>query len=58
MNGSCIQFITVGNDSAFTVWRYDIEDQKVSLFDVAAIEQLNKVNFLTVAFTELLEKPP
>ena len=34
VTGSCIQFITVGNDCAFTLWRYDTESQQVSLFDV------------------------
>jgi WD40 repeat protein len=58
VTGSCIQFVTVGNNCAFTVWRYDTESQQVSLFDVGAPERLNGVNFLSVAFTDLLEKQP
>ena len=58
VTGSCIQFVTVGNNCAFTVWRYDTESQQVSLFDVGAPERLNGVHFLSVAFTDLLEKQP
>ena len=41
-----------------TLWRYDIESQQVSLFDVGAPEQLNGADFLSIAFTDLIEKKP
>jgi hypothetical protein len=48
----------VGNNAAFTIWRYDIESQGVSYFDVEAPSELKGLDFLSVDFTELLEKPP
>lgn len=57
VGSSFIQFVTVGNNAAFTVWRYDIENQQVALFDVGAPE-LSDVHFLSVTFSDFLQAPP
>lgn len=58
VSGSTIQFITVGNNAAFTLWRYNIENQEVLMCDIGASEELSGTHFLSLDFTEMLEKQP
>ena len=57
MSSTYIQFITVGNNAALTVWRFDTEQQQVTFYDVAVPEQLKNVHFLSAAFTDYLPEP-
>lgn len=47
-----IQFVTVGNDAALSLWRYDVKAGQLTAFHATPPEQLKNVHFVSVEFTE------
>ena len=57
VEGSHIQFVTVGNEASLTFWRLDIEQQTLNFFDVSVPQNLKDVHFLSLDFTPYLPAP-
>mmetsp|Transcript_11862 Transcript_11862/g.18299 ORF Transcript_11862/g.18299 Transcript_11862/m.18299 type:complete len:314 (-) Transcript_11862:786-1727(-) len=57
VHGSHIQFITVGNNASFSIWRMDTVSKQMTFYDIAPPETLKAVNFLCVSFSPLFNQP-
>jgi|TARA_B110000285_G_scaffold166226_1_gene185724 hypothetical protein len=54
---SRIQFVTVGNDAALSLWSYDVKIGELTAFHATPPDQLKNVHFVSVEFTEHSASP-
>lgn len=57
VDGTHIQFITLGNNALLNIWRFDTQNQKLSYFGVPQPDMIKHVHFLTADFTGYMAQP-